>query len=629
APKAIQIQPRNDGAAPETIHVLTGVNDARNKLGLTGKGVKVAILDTGVYYKHPALGGCFGPGCKVAFGLDLVGDALSAGNPTVAMDDDPIDDCSDGAHGTHVAGILAGNALNITDPAFLPEMPWSGVAPDITIGAYRIFGCAADGTFDDIIASAIYQAAADGADIINLSIGNGPSLPDQAEAAAVDRVSAAGVIVVASNGNEGAQGYMSSGNPGGSLTGYDGLSNLQTTITVDDVPFSWIAAATNSDFGVPSESLDIFVNNPDAIKNDIVDDGCTTIGAGAKGKTVLLRFGSGCGSVVRCTNAQRAGAKNCLVYMNTEGNIILTGGPIPTASIPSNAGAAIVASSTRKVVISKQTLSQFSDPSGATASTFTSTGLDAELHIKPDIGAIGSNVYSCISPYAAKKQNLAVPYSLQTGTSMSSPYFAGAVALYLQSRQSGVKPTFETVRTAFQNNAIPTKMYKSDMMDSVALQGAGLVNVYSTITSKSVITPSFLALNDSQFTSKTHYTLTLTSYYSSAVAFTFTNVGAATVYMFDGVEDFIQPASSTKYTTDYAVLGFGNKQEAVYSTVVQANASVKVNIDVTQPPNADPRRFPIFSGFVRVTNNFDDDTVTVPYAGMVGNWTDAGIFSRN
>ncbi len=29
---------------------------------------KVAVIDSGVYYKHPALGGCFGPGCKVGFG---------------------------------------------------------------------------------------------------------------------------------------------------------------------------------------------------------------------------------------------------------------------------------------------------------------------------------------------------------------------------------------------------------------------------------------------------------------------------------------------------------------------------------------------------------------------------------
>lgn len=34
--------------------------------GLTGEGTIVAIIDTGIDYNHPALGGCFGPGCKVA-----------------------------------------------------------------------------------------------------------------------------------------------------------------------------------------------------------------------------------------------------------------------------------------------------------------------------------------------------------------------------------------------------------------------------------------------------------------------------------------------------------------------------------------------------------------------------------
>lgn len=38
--------------------------------GFTGKGVRIAVVDTGIDYKHPSLGGCFGPGCKVAFGRD-------------------------------------------------------------------------------------------------------------------------------------------------------------------------------------------------------------------------------------------------------------------------------------------------------------------------------------------------------------------------------------------------------------------------------------------------------------------------------------------------------------------------------------------------------------------------------
>ncbi|MFA5357896.1 MAG: S8 family serine peptidase [archaeon] len=61
---------------------------------ITGKGIRVGVIDTGVDYKHPDLGGCLGAGCKVAGGYDFVN-----------KDEDPMDDHG---HGTHVAGIIAG-----------------------------------------------------------------------------------------------------------------------------------------------------------------------------------------------------------------------------------------------------------------------------------------------------------------------------------------------------------------------------------------------------------------------------------------------------------------------------------------------------------------------------------------
>ncbi|KAI9338964.1 peptidase S8/S53 domain-containing protein, partial [Zopfochytrium polystomum] len=627
APQTVNDAIRPDAAPVELIHTITGVNDARNKLGLTGKGIKVAVLDSGVYYKHPALGGCFGQGCKVAFGYDLVGDTYGLANQTVVPDNDPLDDCSGNSHGTHVAGIIGGVALNITTPGFVPQVPWTGVAPDVTLGAYRIFGCPSDNTFDDIISAAVYKAAADGADVINMSIGGGPSLPDQADASAVARVSAAGVIVVASNGNDGAQGYMVSGNPAGSLGGFgvasfDNLATPQFALSVDSVYFPWSAGVTNSSFAEPTESLDIFVNNPNAVKNDVQDDGCSSVGAGAKGKTVLLRWGSGCGLTSRSRTAQNAGAKNCLIYSNTDSIVSITGGFIPSASTSNAAGAAILASATKKVVIGKQ-YQQFPIATGGTVSSFSSGGLDAELHIKPEIGGIGGQVYSTISPHAATNQGFPVPYASYSGTSMASPYFAGTVALYLQSRG---KTSFEKARVDFQNSATPTNMYKSDLVASVALQGAGLVNVYNALLSKTVVTPSFLALNDTQFTSKTHYTITLQNNYRTAVSYTVTNVGAATVNMYNGKEDFIQPVGTTTFTKNYASLGFGNKQEAVFTTVVPAGGSTQINVKVTQPSdNGLP--YPIFSGYIKVTNNVDDSAVNVPYAGLVGNWKEAPILS--
>ncbi|RKP07196.1 peptidase S8/S53 domain-containing protein, partial [Thamnocephalis sphaerospora] len=93
----------------------------------TGKGITVGIIDSGIDYGHTALGGCFGSGCKVAFGYDFVGDDYTASNRP-KPDDDPMDTCN--GHGTHVAGIIAGQ-----------QGSFAGVAPQATLGAYRVFGC--------------------------------------------------------------------------------------------------------------------------------------------------------------------------------------------------------------------------------------------------------------------------------------------------------------------------------------------------------------------------------------------------------------------------------------------------------------------------------------------------------
>src|SRR5881628_649832 len=67
---------------------------AANHPSVTGAGTSIAIIDTGVDYNHPALGGGFGPGHKVVAGYDFVDN-----------DTDPMD--TDG-HGTGVAGLAAG-----------------------------------------------------------------------------------------------------------------------------------------------------------------------------------------------------------------------------------------------------------------------------------------------------------------------------------------------------------------------------------------------------------------------------------------------------------------------------------------------------------------------------------------
>ena len=147
-----------------------------DELGYTGHGVIVAIIDTGIDYTHPDLGGCLGPACKVAGGYDFVDNDL-----------DPMDD---NGHGTHVAGIVAAKG-GVT-----------GVAPDAILMAYKALNSAGFGSTSDVIA-AMERAVdpdgdpttADGAKVINLSFGRTGD-PDDPLSQAVDNAVAAGAVVV-------------------------------------------------------------------------------------------------------------------------------------------------------------------------------------------------------------------------------------------------------------------------------------------------------------------------------------------------------------------------------------------------------------------------------------------------
>src|SRR5262245_31391232 len=176
---------------------MTGADVTQTSLGFTGRGVHVAIMDTGIDYDHPDLGGCFGFGCRVSNGFDLVGDDYNddesdpAWQPVPHPDPFP-DDCQ--GHGTHVAGIVGANGAV------------KGVAPDVTFGAYRVFGCNGS-TSDAVMLAAMERIYNDGADVLNMSIGDAlNNWPGTPTAQASSRLVKKGIVVVASIGNSGAEG---------------------------------------------------------------------------------------------------------------------------------------------------------------------------------------------------------------------------------------------------------------------------------------------------------------------------------------------------------------------------------------------------------------------------------------
>ncbi|WP_168713653.1 S8 family serine peptidase [Streptomyces sp. A0642] len=149
----------------------------------TGKGTVVAVVDSGVDYGHPDLGGGFGEGHKVVGGFDFANG-----------DGDPMDD---NGHGTHVAGIIAGRAAR--------KGGVTGMAPDARLLAYKVTDAGGSAYTSDIIAA--IEAATDPAnphraDVINMSLGGPGDGTDPLGRAATAAVRT-GVVVVAAAGNAG------------------------------------------------------------------------------------------------------------------------------------------------------------------------------------------------------------------------------------------------------------------------------------------------------------------------------------------------------------------------------------------------------------------------------------------
>ncbi|KAI1259504.1 peptidase S8/S53 domain-containing protein [Xylariaceae sp. FL1019] len=156
------------------VHNATGVSRLHDA-GVLGEGALVGIVDTGAWYEHPALGGCFGAQCKVVGGYDLVGDIHWHPGLEKMPDNDPKDNQG---HGTHVSGIVAGE-----------NEYWSGVAPKAQLRAYKVFSDADGPESDDAtVIEAFLMAAEDGCDIITCSIGNFNGWPQNAWAVVADRL---------------------------------------------------------------------------------------------------------------------------------------------------------------------------------------------------------------------------------------------------------------------------------------------------------------------------------------------------------------------------------------------------------------------------------------------------------
>ncbi len=178
--------------------------------GLTGKGLKVGVIDTGVDYLHPDLK-----------------DAYKGGYDSFEQDNDPYEEppvviggtaYAGTSHGTHVSGTIVGRGTNSTS-----DLVQKGVAYEADLYVYKVLGRniqtgRASGSSAQVI-DGIEHAVKDGMDVINLSLGSDSNKdPNSPDAVAINNAVLSGVTAVIANGNAADSGpyYYSMGSPASS-----------------------------------------------------------------------------------------------------------------------------------------------------------------------------------------------------------------------------------------------------------------------------------------------------------------------------------------------------------------------------------------------------------------------------
>jgi minor extracellular serine protease Vpr len=450
--------------------------------GSRGQGVRIGIIDDGIDISRPSFAGegyTYPPGFPKGLARGVNGKVIVArafappgSGPRERTAFDP--DGSD--HGTHVAGIAAGESgISATvDGVKIPNL--SGVAPDAYLGNYRVlttptptFGLDGNGAE---IARAIDRAVADGMDVLNLSLGEpevGPG--DDLVEHAIGGAARAGVTTVVAAGNEGDEGgFGTISSPGSAAAAItvaavtnDRIFALPLTVTDSPAPPFPVIAGPNP---IPSSwgaGLTLQVS--------------PACGSGtAAGSLVLVFLNAKC-------DARQAGAAVALtggagLVLSTLGQgdpritdaSGLSGGDIPGVVISRRMAAALqaavaAAGGSSRVTVGNVTQSLGSGNGGLTTS-FSSLGpAPISLRLKPDVAAPGEGVLSTVPG----------GYAIWDGTSMASPAVAGAAAL-LHQRHPRWKPA--DIRSALELTARPAYDGPSRAVEALPLAvGSGLIDV--------------------------------------------------------------------------------------------------------------------------------------------------------
>jgi len=487
-PQSIEV-PAVDGATPDNgaSDALTRAVDTWQQTGHTGKGVTVAVIDTGVDYTHADFGG---PGTKDAYaaalastdapqpgsydpttylgGWDFAGPTYNGAigqpgyDPIPVPDANPIDGPG-GNHGTHVAGTTLGRGVSndlttfrgdyrtLSSESVQKDFSISpGAAPEAGLIALKVFG---DGGGSTSLTGAALEwiaqkvAAGTEIDVVNLSLGTNYGAIDDPDNAKLDQLVKAGVLPVVAAGNSGDVTDVA-GSPG----------TTQSALTVAaSASGHGLADAALATIGDPAqnaaEQIRVQYSQSFAWDFDVTErvvalsdtgnlDGCRPFSAADAQRVadtiVWLEWDDNnvaCGSATRFDNATAAGAKGVVLTSQADS---FENGIAGNSDIP---GAQLIGSDVerlrpemeagRLVIELRSDLSRTIDHTDSsridTIASFTSRGTHGSIDnvLKPDVAAPGVTITSAGNGTGTGRE-------VMSGTSMATPHTAGVAALVKQ-----------------------------------------------------------------------------------------------------------------------------------------------------------------------------------------------------
>ncbi len=650
--------------------------------GFDGTGMSVAVIDTGLCYENPTFDKEPTDSDAVAYSKDDIAAILAAktlhaeeldentatdtvyysskvpfgfnygdGEANFGSDDDTWM-----GHGTHVAGIIAGNLTEADQEQF--DMTYLGIAPEAQLIVMKVFDQQGNCYFDYLIA-AIEDAIALGVDCANLSLGisSGPYYYEGVTEV-YDAATAAGISVCVSAGNDGFTGTESlwgdeqikSTSVSSGTLGMPGTFDSVLTVAsaenegvkwLNDVgTLGWFNKTMDMDQLMSISELDGvpegkgFYENLRATEQlvggtyaytESIDD--------SEGKIVFVPFEGGNGDAVIAA-AKAAGAAGVVFYDPTPTEeekwayveVEVTSYDVPAARANLNEFSWMKDNNDTGVVSVMADWNR--NNLAGEMSSFSSWGPTEGLSLKPEITGIGGNVFS-----AYYGNNFAVA----SGTSMSSPAVAASMALLRQylKKTSIPEADYATVANCLlMSTATPIVDEANGTYYFVRRQGAGLANVGNAVKSGAYITvegadKAKLELGDDKEKTGT-YEMTFSVVNFSDVDKTYALTVQALGQAAEG--GLVKGGKVTYLTQNYA-----KKLDATYTTSLTDNkltvpagatAKVTVTLQLTDAQKAYyDERFEngaYVEGFVQLTST-DSVTLSVPFLAFYGDFGAAPV----